>query len=172
MEIEKIKEAKNGNKQAFEEIIMENIDYMYKIAYIILKDEDNASDAISNAVLKMYQNIKKLKHEEFFKTWLTKILKIECYLIIRKNKKVVYIQEYQQEGKNYTQNNEQKIDIKNAIQSLNDELAQIVVLYYIQDEPISVIAKILKIPEGTVKSRLSRARKELAKILKYDENEI
>lgn len=42
MELEKIKEAKKGNKEAFEEIIMENIDYFYRIAYTILKNEDKS----------------------------------------------------------------------------------------------------------------------------------
>ena len=96
MELEKIKEAKSGNKEAFEEIIMENIDYFYRIAYTILKNEEDASDAISNTVLKAYTKIKQLQKDEFFKTWITKILKNECYNIIRKNKKIVYIEEYKQ----------------------------------------------------------------------------
>ena len=75
MELEKIKEAKSGNKEAFEEIIMENIDYFYRIAYTILKNEEDASDAISNTVLKAYTKIKQLQKDEFFKTWITKILK-------------------------------------------------------------------------------------------------
>ena len=69
MELEKIKEAKKGNKEAFEEIIMENIDYFYRIAYAILKNEDDASDAISNTVLKAFTKISQLKNEEFFKTY-------------------------------------------------------------------------------------------------------
>ena len=170
MEYEKIKRAKKGDKQAFEEIIMENIDYFYRIAYVILKNEDEASDAVSNAVLKAYTKIKQLKKDTFFKTWITSILKNECYEIIRKNKKITYIEEYKQENLKYQEENETKIDVKEAIELLNDELSQIVVLYYIQDESIQTISELLNIPQGTVKSRLSRARNEIAKILNYKED--
>ena len=60
MEYEQIKKAKRGDKQAFEEIIMKHIDYFYRIAYVILKNEEDASDAVSNAVLKAYTKIKLL----------------------------------------------------------------------------------------------------------------
>ena len=167
MEIEKIKEAKLGDKEAFEEIIMENIDYFYKIAYTILKNEEDASDAISNTVLKAYTKIKQLQKDEFFKTWITKILKNECYDIIRKNKKIVYIEEYKQENLKYSHEKEEQVDIKKAIQSLNENLSEIVILYYIQDKSIAEISKILKIPQGTVKSRLYKARSEIAKQINY-----
>ncbi len=170
MEYEQIKKAKRGDKQAFEEIVMEYIDYFYRIAYVILKNEEDASDAVSNAVLKAYTKIKQLKKEEFFKTWITKILKNECYEIIRKNKKITYIEEYRQENLNYTEENENKIDVKKAINALDDELREIVSLYYVQDESIQNISEILNIPQGTVKSRLSRARNEIAKILNYKED--
>ena len=170
MEIEKIKEAKLGDKEAFEEIIMENIDYFYKIAYTILKNEEDASDAISNTVLKAYTKIKQLQKDDFFKTWITKILKNECYDIIRKNKKIVYIEEYKQENLKYSHEKEEQVDIKKAIQSLNENLSEIVILYYIQDKSIAEISKILKIPQGTVKSRLYKARSEIAKQINYKED--
>lgn len=170
MELEKIKEAKSGNKEAFEEILMENIDYFYKIAYTILKNEEDASDAISNTVLKAYTKIKQLQKDEFFKTWITKILKNECYDIIRKNKKIVYIEEYKQENLKYSHEKEEQVDIKKAIQSLNENLSEIVILYYIQDKSIAEISKILKIPQGTVKSRLYKARSEIAKQINYKED--
>lgn len=61
------------------------------------------------------------------------------------------------------------IDVKNAIKSLEKDLKEVVILYYLQEKGISVIAEELKLPEGTVKSRLSRARKNMAKTLRYDE---
>lgn len=79
MQIEQIKKAKKGDKQAFEEIIMENIDYLYRVAYGILNNEEDISDAVSNTVLKSFEKLKKLKKEEFFKTWITRILINECH---------------------------------------------------------------------------------------------
>lgn len=65
MKIEKIKEVKSGNKEAFEEILMENIDYFYKIAYIILKNEDKASEKLKNRIrqgIRQLDNKKKKQH--------------------------------------------------------------------------------------------------------------
>lgn len=88
----------------------------------------------------------------------------------RKNKKIVYIVEYKQENLKYSHEKDEQVDIKKAIKSLNENLSQIVILYYIQDKSIAEISKILKIPQGTVKSRLSRARSEIAKQINYKED--
>ena len=88
----------------------------------------------------------------------------------RKNKKIVYIEEYKQENLKYSHEKDEQVDIKKAIKSLNENLSQIVILYYIQDKSIAEISKLLKIPQGTVKSRLSRARSEIAKQINYKED--
>ena len=58
-----------------------------------------------------------------------------------------------------------EIDTRNLIKGLNKDLKETVTLYYLEDFSVKEIAKILEVPEGTVKSRLSRARKDLEKIL-------
>jgi len=58
-----------------------------------------------------------------------------------------------------------KIDLWKAINSLEDELRIVVVLYYFEDHTIKEIAEILRKPEGTVKSRLHTSRARLAKII-------
>ena len=60
------------------------------------------------------------------------------------------------------------IDLCNAIQSLHEELRAVTVLYYYEDMNQESIAKLLEIPKGTVKSRLSRAREQLQKRLKME----
>ena len=77
-----------AERSRFEEVYSQCRKQMIVIATSILKNEDDASDAVSNAVLKAYTKINQLKKYEFFKTWVTKILKNECYEIIRKNSKI------------------------------------------------------------------------------------
>ena len=83
--------------------------------------------------------------------------------------KIIYLENYDQEKLTY---NDTYVDdeIKNVIKKLDKDLKQIVILYYFEDFSVKEISKIIKIPEGTVKSRLSRARKELEKAL-LDEGE-
>lgn len=163
MNLEDVAKAQKGDKRAFETIIMEVIDSLYRVAYGILQNEEDASDAISNATLKAYEKINTLKNLEFFKTWITRIVINESNNIIRQNKKVVYIDNYAENQRNtYINNNEISIDVNRAMNKLDKNLNQIVILYYFEDLGIEEIANILEIPKGTVKSRLSRARQILA----------
>lgn len=166
MNLEEVKKAQKGDKEAFDTIIMEIIDSLYRVAYGILENEEDASDAISNATLKAYEKIETLRQLEFFKTWITRILINECNVIIRKKQKVVYIDSYtENQNDTYTGNNETSIDVKQAMNKIEKELKQIVILYYFDDLSVEEIANMLEIPKGTVKSRLSRARQALAKEL-------
>lgn len=166
MEIKEVEKARKGDKKAFETIIMEVIDSLYRVAYGILEDEENSSDAISNATLKAYEKINTLKNPEYFKTWITRILINECNSIINQSKKVVYIDNYvENQSSIYVSNNELSIDVRQAMKNLDKGLNEIVILYYFEDIGIKGIADILQIPEGTVKSRLAKARQILAREL-------
>lgn len=172
LDIEKIKQAKKGDKVAFEAIIMDNIDYLYRVAYTALRNEDNVDDAIQNTILKSFEKIHTLRKEEFFKTWITKILINECKNLMRKEKKIVYLEDVERTEEEYIQEKEAKMDIKEVLKHLNDDYREVINYYYIQEKKVSEISKILKVPEGTIKSRLSRARKMIADMLKYNIKEV
>lgn len=164
-EFELVRRARDGSKEAFSELIRENKISMYKIAKNILKDEHNIGDAIAETIFKAYANINKLKNEEYFKTWLLRILINQCNEIHRKNAKVVFIGNQQEDMRTYDDSYED-IDLKNAIDSLDHELKLLVNLYYYEDLSLGDISKMLETPQGTLKSRLARARKSLYEMLK------
>lgn len=160
MDKETIKKAKQGDADKIGQIILENMQALYRVAFGILKNDDEIYDAISATTVKVFENIHTLKKEEYVKTWITRILINECYKICNKNKKIIYLENVQQ--KNLVHNDtHEELEFKNLIRNLNDELKEIVILYYFEDFSIKEISKIIKIPEGTVKTRLSRARKKL-----------
>jgi len=107
--------------------------------------------------------------EEYFKTWLTKILINECYKILKHSKKVLYFENSDLENSSYTDKYED-VDVKRVISKLDKDLKQIVLLYYFEDFSVNKISKILRIPAGTVKSRLYRAREVLKNELLEMEN--
>lgn len=171
MDIETVRKAKQGYVNEIGQVILENIQTMYRVAFSILRTEDEINDAISNTTVIVFEKIQTLKNEEFFKTWLTRILINECYKIYNQNKKIVYLENVSQEKLTY---NDQYVDheIRNLVKNLDKDLRQIVILYYFEDFSVKEIAKIIQKPEGTVKSRLSRARKELEKaLIKQDDIE-
>ena len=160
MDKETIKKAKQGDADKIGQIILENMQTLYRVAFGILKNDDEIYDAISATTVKVFENIHTLKKEKYVKTWITRILINECYKICNKNKKIIYLENVQQ--KNLVHNDtHEELEFKNLIRNLNDELKEIVILYYFEDFSIKEISKIIKIPEGTVKTRLSRARKKL-----------
>ncbi len=159
--------AKNGDNEAFLELINENKLNIYRVARGILSNEHDIEDAMQNTVIKAYEKINTLKRNEFFRTWLVRILINECNEIIRRNKRIVSINESNHEER-YNDCYE-NIDLTKAINSLSEELRVTTVLFYFEDMSIKDIASVLNIPNGTVRSRLSRARKILREIIGEDE---
>lgn len=151
--------AKKGNGKAFTKLIEENIKSIYRVAKGILSSEDDIEDAIQNTILKAYSNIKTLRKEELFKTWLIKILINECNKIYNFNKKCISLDKVIEEQYNDKYEN---LDLKIAVDSLSDELRLVIVLFYFEDLKISEVSEIIGIPEGTVKSRLSRAKTKIS----------
>ena len=167
MDKETIKKAINGDKDIIGQIIIENMQTLYRVAFGILKNDDEIYDAISSTTLIVFEKIHTLKKEEFLKTWIVRILINECYKIYNQSKKVIRLENIEPKKLSYNDTYE-NLEIKNLIKNLNKDLREIVILYYIEDFSIKEISKILKIPEGTVKTRLYRARKTLEPILQEE----
>ena len=151
-----IKQAQQGDPEAFIELIELNKQSMYKAARAILRNTEDVADAMQETILSCFQNIKNLKQPRYFKTWLTKILINKCNDIIRKNKNMVLVEEIREEG--YSENSDGKISLKENFRSLEDDYRIILVLYYVHGFNIREISQILNLNQNTVKTRLSRGR--------------
>ena len=163
MDIERIKKAQSGNTDELGNLLMENMKSMYRVAFSILKTEEEISDAISNTTVIVFEKIHTLKNAEFFKTWLIRILINECNKIHRQTKKIIYLENYSQTDLIYNDKYDD-FGIRQSIKKLDEELSTLVILYYFEEFSIKEISEIQKLPEGTIKSRLSRARKKLEDI--------
>jgi RNA polymerase sigma-70 factor, ECF subfamily len=162
-----VRKAKEGDKLAFTRLIKELETYLYKVSTSMMGSDQEGLDATQEALIKAYLSLPSLKEPKYFKTWLTRILIRECSKLKRNQNKVVNLHEViEKTGKSHHQ--EEHLDLKEAINALEEECRIAVVLYYIQDLPLKEVAAILEQPEGTIKSRLSRARKKLAELLDKD----
>ena len=161
MDTEKVEKARNGNVDEIGNLLMENMKSMYRVAFSILKTEEEISDAISNTTVIVFEKMHTLKNAEFFKTWLIRILINECNKIHRQNKKIIYLENYNQTDLVYNDKYDD-FGVRQAIKKLDEDLKTMVILYYFEDFNIKEISEIQKLPEGTVKSRLSRARKKFS----------
>lgn len=160
-----VRKAKSGERDAFSELIRENKLSLYKVARGMLKRECDIEDAIQNTIMKALESINSLKNNNYFKTWLIRILINECNIILRNNKRENLVDV--SEGFNGLRHDDkyENLDITNAVNMLEVDLREIVVLYYFEDFKQKDIADILGIKEGTVRTRLLRAKKKLKEAL-------
>ena len=161
--------ARKGDKEAFSKLIQEIKIKLYKTGMAILKNDDDVCDALQETLINAYTKITTLKNPEYFNTWIIRIMINNCYEIIRKNKRASKITEkIKQSIDNYYEIYCEQSDLENILKQLDEDLRLVTVLYYYDDLKVKEISKLLNIPEGTVKSRLSRARRILANIYKLN----
>ena len=155
------------DKDEFLRLALDSEPTLFHVSFSILNNEQDCADAVQEAILKAYENRHKLKEIKYFKTWIVRIVINECYSIHRKKKRIqTYDDAVQQD--NISLNNfikEEYIDLYQAIGRLNEKVKICVILHYLEDYSVAETADVLKIPIGTVKSRLSHARKELKGLL-------
>jgi len=156
--------AQKGDKGAFERLIEEHKYMLYRVAKSRLKFEEDIEDAFQETLIKAYNGMGNLRKEEYFKTWLVKIMINECNMIYRKRKKVDYLEECS-EASMQMQEMCSSVEIFDVINSLEEDLRIVTLLYFYEDMPQKDIAKLLNIPHGTVRSRISRAKEKLRDIL-------
>ncbi|MEZ3435266.1 MAG: sigma-70 family RNA polymerase sigma factor [Lachnospiraceae bacterium] len=162
-----VKKAIKGNPDAYGELIREYQDYLYKTAYLYVKNEETALDAVGTAVLKAYLQIHTLRNPEYFKTWITRILINAAY---DEQKKLICHSELPEiiEDSHEEISLEEKYDINTAVTRLSEKYRTVIILKYFNEFSVKEIADIMGAPEGSVKAYLSRARDELRRILKED----
>lgn len=163
-----IKKAQKGDKEAFIQAISGYMTQMYKIARTRLNSDDDIGDAIQDTILAAYESLLRLKEPKYFKTWLIRILINKCNDIAKKSCNVTYIEDYTQfynlsSLTIYNEDVEGNLDFTNILKILSEECRSTVVLYYVNDLTTKEISEVLNEKEGTIKSRLSRARQELKK---------
>ncbi|CAH0120796.1 hypothetical protein PAE9249_03319 [Paenibacillus sp. CECT 9249] len=156
--------AMGGDSDAFIRLIIAHKNNLYGLARTYLNRDEDCADAIQETIYKAFRGIETLREPAFFKSWLSRILINECIQLLRAQKRVRIIG--QSEWDCHTANVPyEAIELREAVAYLEDDLRNVIQLYYYEDVPIKKIARRLGVPEGTIKSRLHRARELLAEVL-------
>jgi RNA polymerase sigma-70 factor (ECF subfamily) len=156
------------NKNTFIDKVLEAERTLYHVSKSILINDQDCEDAVQGTILKAYDKLGTLKEEQYFKTWLIRILINECYRLKRRECwKVSYEECFEfakaDDKKDYS-------ELYLAIQKLPPRIRITIILYYVEGYSVEEIKQILKIPAGTVKSRLAKGRKLLK--IKLDHMEV
>lgn len=157
------------NKEEFCEKIHMYENSMYYLAFSLVRNDADAADVISEAIYRAYSNLNKLKNKKSFKAWILQIVHNTAVEMIRKNSKIVPMEDIEnkiQESIQYDLTT--KITLKEAINQLKQPYQTVVILFYYDNLSIIEISRITNISIVSVKKQLSRARKMLYEVLKED----
>lgn len=146
------------DKEEFTRAVLEYESTLYRVAKSMLGSEADCADAAQNALLRAWERLHTLRDPAYFKTWLTRILINECRAILRQRARYVPLEEEAAEGEIAP---ERDSGLYEAVMGLDVKYRVPFVLYYIEGFRTREIASMLKLPEGTVKTRLRRAREIL-----------
>lgn len=146
-------------KEQLGQIILASEDTLYHVAKTLLNNDADCSDAIQETIVKAFTNLHTLRQDSYAKTWLIRILINECYAVMRREKRIVSLEEYQCEE---TASEEADYsDLYEAVSQLKPKIRICVTLYYLEGYSVRETAKLLGTTESAVKKRLARAREML-----------
>ncbi len=169
MERELIKGIKKKDSTSFEKLYNMYASYALRTAYIITKSRSMAADVVQETFVKVYQSIDGFDDSRPFKPYLYRILVNECYRIMKKNSKTLYLEDfpvYREEEKYYEDFDKERYELLyKGIRMLNHKIRIPMVLKYLRGFKEKEIAEILDINLNTLKSRLFKGRQKLREFL-------
>ena len=166
-----IKKAQKGDDDAFLMLFKCYEQDIYRMAFIYMKNQNDALDIVQETAYRAFKAIAQLKDHRYVKTWLIKIA-INCSLdLLRQQQKNVLIQ--QQFSEKYTDFTEDnlalQITLHDLMNVLNEGEKSVIILKYYEDLTFKEIAETLNIPLGTAKTILYKALQKLRQNAKGDE---
>ena len=133
-------------------------DTLFRVAFSILRNYTDCEDAVQNTIWKAYRSLDTLRDGAYFRTWTVRILRNECYKLLKKQCPSVPLSEQAASDYEMTVPN---LDLNRAFDTLTPDERLTITLYYYEGYKTAEIAKLTDVSESTVRNRLSRARAAL-----------
>lgn len=144
------------NRNEFAQQVVRQTDRMYRIAWTLLRNDEDCRDAMQEAALKAWERRFTLREERYFATWLTRILINECHGIQRRRKRFVTLEDAE-----YVASQPRDVTLSIALQRLPEELRLPLVMHALEGMSYQEIEQVLRLPHSTISGRIHRAKKQL-----------
>ncbi|QJC54521.1 sigma-70 family RNA polymerase sigma factor [Paenibacillus albicereus] len=157
---ELVRRAQKGDDEAFLELMVGAKEQLLRIALAYLRDEEAALESLQEATCRAYAALGRLRQPEHVRTWLIRILLSVCADERRRRKRqqpMAVLPESAASGEHPGA----RLELEEAVAALEPKLRQLVLLKYAEDMTVSDIARTLEKPEGTIKTWLNRALRQL-----------
>jgi len=171
-----IARAQRGDREAFSSLVSASIGQLYATARLILRTDDRAEDAVQDALVRAWLDIRALRDPDRFEAWLRRLLIRACYRAA-KRERVRQIAEIRAlpSGASVVEDEQRLVAIRDqldrAFRRLGPDQRAVLVLHFYVDLSDLETADALAVPIGTMKSRLNRATSALRAALEADERE-
>jgi len=164
--------AQGGDRDAFEQIVGISFDRCYGVARRLLRDRQSAEDAVQQAMVTIWRNLPRLRDASRYDAWSYKLLLRACYAEYKKApRRMPAVVEGSPTEPRTGGDYGAVIDrdqLERGFQRLSMDHRAVIVLHHYLDLPLDEVGRVLGIPTGTVKSRLSRALSEMRAALEAD----
>lgn len=147
-----------AEQRSFEQNIREYAPNMYRLALAMLRNKQDAEDTVGEAVLRAYEKRRTLRDQERFKPWIMQITANEARKIYRRNKRIVPVEDMEAYMPVFRSESHELWDV---VMGMDQAYREVIMLYFYERFSVREISTVLRIPEGTVKSRLFRGKKLL-----------
>ena len=148
--------------QTFEKNVLLYEGLLYHVSWSMLSNQEDSADAVQEALARAWQNRNTLRSEKAFKSWLVQILANVCRDMLRKRQKQRFVPLEDDTAVSLSADSG-VYSVVEILQYLSPEHRLVVVLHHLEGYRVREIAQMLKLPAGTVKSRLRSARACLLK---------
>jgi RNA polymerase sigma-70 factor, ECF subfamily len=167
-----IRNAKRGDIERFTEVVRHYKDFVYRTAFGVVQNNQDAEDVTQETFLKAHQSMNNLREERTFPSWIARIAVRSAFDLLEKNQRRKDSQDNLAVVMTLSKSHHEsdlRIDIQWAMGKLTQDQRTIIVLRELHGFNYEEIAKILDIPIGTVRSRLHTARIQLKSLLNEEE---
>ena len=168
-----VERAIEGDRGAFNELARVSIGRLYAVAQLILRDPDRAADATQEALIAAWRDLSALRDPDRFDAWVHRVLIRSCHREARRDRRrrIVEVRELPLDdhpGGDELPGVFDRDQLERGFRHLDVGERAIVVLHHAEGFPLTAIGEILRLPVGTVKSRLHRSMQTMRAALDAD----
>jgi RNA polymerase sigma-70 factor (ECF subfamily) len=158
-----------GDRYAFEELFIRHQRQLYRLARLTSRTGEDAADALQDAMLSAHRSAASFRNDAAVSSWLYRIVVNACLDRLRRNKNhhVVLLDDDSYPVNDSTSRTDTAVVVQRALMRLPVEQRAAVVAVDMQGYSVADAARLLGVPQGTIKSRCARARARLALMLRY-----
>ena len=164
--------ARGGDGDAFGRLMAGSIDRCYALAYRIVRDTEIARDAVQVALLGAWEDLPTLRDIDRFDAWLTRLVVNACYAEARRERrwtaKLWLVKSDDQSLPDAAVSVADRDELERAFRRLPMDQRAVVVLHHYEGLSLVEVARTLRIPAGTARSRLHHATRQLRAVVEAD----